>query len=94
MEALEYLLEKRFHSSITLDEEDFIYPQDRSERYIIIDISILHGALSKMEPIKRPLLPKTKFLRMDTHSPHHFQRHCFVEIFSAPNPAGPCQNGF
>ncbi len=43
MEALEYPLEKRFHRFIALDEEDFIYPQDRSERYIIIEISIFEG---------------------------------------------------
>jgi phenylpyruvate tautomerase PptA (4-oxalocrotonate tautomerase family) len=43
MEALQYPLEKRFHRFIALDEEDFIYPQDRSERYIIIEISIFEG---------------------------------------------------
>ena len=43
MEALEYPLEKRFHRFIALDDEDFIYPQDRSERYIIIEISIFEG---------------------------------------------------
>ena len=43
MEALEYPAEKKFHRFIALDEEDFIYPQDRSERYIIIEISIFEG---------------------------------------------------
>jgi hypothetical protein len=26
-----------------MDEEDLVYPQDRSERYIIIEISIFEG---------------------------------------------------
>jgi phenylpyruvate tautomerase PptA (4-oxalocrotonate tautomerase family) len=43
MEALEYPPEKKFHRFIALDEEDFIYPRDRSERYIIIEISIFEG---------------------------------------------------
>ena len=43
MEALEYPAEKKFHRFIALDEEDFIYPQDRSECYIIIEISIFEG---------------------------------------------------
>jgi len=43
MEALEYPAEKKFHRFIALDEEDFIYPKDRSERYIIIEISIFEG---------------------------------------------------
>src|ERR1700676_2417732 len=43
MEALEYPLEKKFHRFIALDEEDFIYPQDRSKRYLIIEISIFEG---------------------------------------------------
>ena len=43
MEALEYPAEKKFHRFIALDEEDFIYPKDRSECYIIIEISIFEG---------------------------------------------------
>jgi hypothetical protein len=43
MEALEYPPEKKSHRFIALDEEDFIYPRDRSERYIIIEISIFEG---------------------------------------------------
>jgi len=43
MEALAYPPEKKFHRFIPLDDEDFIHPQDRSERYIIIEISIFEG---------------------------------------------------
>lgn len=43
MEAFEYPPEKKFHRFIALDKEDFIFPQDRSEHYIIIEISIFEG---------------------------------------------------
>jgi phenylpyruvate tautomerase PptA (4-oxalocrotonate tautomerase family) len=43
MEAFEYPPEKKFHRFIAMDEEDFVYPQDRSERSIIIEISIFEG---------------------------------------------------
>jgi hypothetical protein len=43
MEALEYPPEKKFHRFILFDPEDFIYPQDRSEHYTIIEISIFEG---------------------------------------------------
>lgn len=34
---------KRFHRFIGLDPADFIHPNDRSERYTIIDISMFEG---------------------------------------------------
>lgn len=43
MSALSYPAEKKFHRFVTLSEENFIYPSDRSERYIIIEISIFEG---------------------------------------------------
>ncbi|ENA36207.1 MULTISPECIES: tautomerase family protein [Pseudomonas] len=43
VEALQYPLEKRFHRYILLDELDFLYPADRSERYIILEISMFEG---------------------------------------------------
>jgi len=43
MEALEYPPEKRFHRFIALDEQDFIYSADRSDRYTIIEVSIFEG---------------------------------------------------
>lgn len=43
MDALEYPPEKRFHRFIPLDPENFIYPDDRSERYMIIEISMFEG---------------------------------------------------
>ncbi len=43
MDALETPPEKRFHRFIALDAADFIYPDDRSERYTIIEISMFEG---------------------------------------------------
>lgn len=43
MQALEYPPEKRFHRFIGLENEAFIYPDDRSEHYIIIEILMFTG---------------------------------------------------
>ncbi len=43
MSALEYPSEKKFHRFISLNEGEFIYPEDRSEKYIIIEISLFEG---------------------------------------------------
>ncbi len=43
VEAFAYPIEKRFHRFMPLDEADFIYPSDRSDRYVIIEISIFEG---------------------------------------------------
>lgn len=43
MTAFEYPAEKRFHRFLLLDEADFIYPPDRSDRYTIIELSIFEG---------------------------------------------------
>lgn len=43
MEALSYPPEKRFHRFFALDSADFIYPDDRTENYIIIEISMFEG---------------------------------------------------
>jgi phenylpyruvate tautomerase PptA (4-oxalocrotonate tautomerase family) len=43
VEAFQYPPDKLFHRFIPLEEEDFIYPRDRSDRYIIIEIGIFEG---------------------------------------------------
>ncbi len=43
IEAFGLPRDKRFHRYIMLDPEDFLYPQDRSEQYIIIELSIFEG---------------------------------------------------
>lgn len=43
MAAFALPAEKRFHRFIGLDEADFIYPDDRSAAYTIIEISCFEG---------------------------------------------------
>jgi 4-oxalocrotonate tautomerase family enzyme len=43
IEALQFPPEKRFHRFIALDNEEFIYPPDRSHDYTIIEISMFEG---------------------------------------------------
>ncbi len=43
MSALKYPPEKKFHRFISLDQSEFIYPNDRSDKYIIIEISMFEG---------------------------------------------------
>ena len=43
MEALVYPLNKKFHRILPLDKEEFLYPDDRSENYTIIEISMFEG---------------------------------------------------
>lgn len=41
--ALQYPEEKRFQRFISLEKENFLYPDDRSENYTIIEISLFAG---------------------------------------------------
>lgn len=50
MRAFVYPPEKKFHRFIMLDDADFIYPADRSNRYTVIEISIFEGR--SIEPKK------------------------------------------
>jgi len=43
VDVLSFPKEKRFHRFIGLDTDDFIYPTDRSENYIIIEIMMIEG---------------------------------------------------
>jgi phenylpyruvate tautomerase PptA (4-oxalocrotonate tautomerase family) len=43
VEAFRYPKEKRFHRFIALDPEDFVHPDDRSERYTVVEISVFEG---------------------------------------------------
>lgn len=47
MECLKLPADKRFHRFIALDDEDFIYPSDRSEGYTILEISMFEGRSSE-----------------------------------------------
>ncbi len=43
MQALAYPAEKRFHRFIGLDPDDFLHPGDRSENYLVVEISMFEG---------------------------------------------------
>ena len=43
VEALQYPANKRAHRFIKLDEGDFYYPEGRSDKYTIIEISMFEG---------------------------------------------------
>ncbi|GIM29102.1 tautomerase [Clostridium polyendosporum] len=43
VDAFQYLVDKRFHRFFPLEEEDFYYPEGRTEKYTIIEISIFEG---------------------------------------------------
>lgn len=43
VESLAYPREKRFHRFIGLSQDDFLYPPDRSNRYLILEISLFEG---------------------------------------------------
>jgi phenylpyruvate tautomerase PptA (4-oxalocrotonate tautomerase family) len=49
VEALELPPDKRFHRFILLEDKDFIYPSDRSELYIILEISMFEGRSPKVK---------------------------------------------
>ena len=51
VEAMAYPVETRFHRFIGLDRSDFIYPADRSERYVIIEVSMFEGRSVEAEKV-------------------------------------------
>lgn len=43
VEALQLPADKRFHRFLALDQSDFYYPEGRSDKYTIIEISMFEG---------------------------------------------------
>lgn len=43
VDALQYPSEKRFHRFFPMDKSDFIFPPDKSQSYLIIEISMFEG---------------------------------------------------
>ncbi|MEL7244077.1 MAG: tautomerase family protein [Cyanobacteria bacterium J06573_2] len=43
VDALQYPPEKRFHRFFPMDKSDFIFPPDKSQSYLIIEISMFEG---------------------------------------------------
>ena len=55
VEALALPADKRFHRFFPLDAGDFLYPDDRTERYTIVEISMFEG---------RSVETKKQFIRL------------------------------
>lgn len=47
MEALDFPPDKRFQRFFPMQGENFIYPDDRSDQYLIIEISLFEGRSSE-----------------------------------------------
>ena len=43
VDALQYPPDKRFHRFFPMDKSDFIFPSDKSQSYLIIEISMFEG---------------------------------------------------
>ncbi|MEH1941577.1 MAG: tautomerase family protein [Nostoc sp.] len=43
IEVLQLTPEKRFHRFFPLDKSDFYYPSDRSDNYLVVEISMFEG---------------------------------------------------
>jgi len=61
MEAFEYPADKRAHRFFPLEEEDFFYPPGRSERYMIIELSMFEGrSVAAKKQLMRLLFERTE----------------------------------
>lgn len=49
IDALKLPENKRFHRFIYLEADEFIYPEDRSEQYLIIEISMFEGRSAEVK---------------------------------------------
>ncbi|BAY80846.1 4-oxalocrotonate tautomerase [Calothrix parasitica NIES-267] len=43
VDVLQYPTEKRFHRFFPMDKSDFLFPSDKSQSYLIIEISMFEG---------------------------------------------------
>jgi 4-oxalocrotonate tautomerase family enzyme len=79
MEALSYPQSKIFHRFITLEKENFIFPDDRSDSYTIIEISMFEGrSIEAKKSLVRGLF--TRIERMCGISPQDLE----ITIFETP----------
>jgi phenylpyruvate tautomerase PptA (4-oxalocrotonate tautomerase family) len=79
VEAIGLPAEKRFQRFIGLDAADFIAPADRSEQYIIIEISMFEG---RSDESKKHLI-RTLFAQLESAcgiAPHDVE----ITIFETP----------
>lgn len=78
VDALQYPKDKRFQRFIGLSSEDFIYPQDRTENYTIIEISMFEG---RSDDAKKQLIMQLfKNIEAIGIAPHSVE----ITIFETP----------
>lgn len=79
MDALQLPPEKRFHRFIALEADDFVFPDDRSDLYTVIEISMFEG---RSVEAKKHLL----YLLMDRlHTQLNLPTHDIeITIFETP----------
>lgn len=70
---------KRFHRFFPMQKEDFIYPDDRSDQYTILEISMFQGR----SETTRKLLIRGLFEAFNTHLGIHPQ-DLEITIFETP----------
>jgi hypothetical protein len=59
VEAFKLPEDKRFHRFITLDDSDFVFPSDRSEKYTIIEMIMFEGRSIESKKLLTKLLYKS-----------------------------------
>ncbi|AVK84887.1 tautomerase family protein [Lysinibacillus sp. B2A1] len=79
MDALEYPSDKKFHRFFPMDKEDFYFASERTESYIIIEVSMFEGRTIEA---KKQLL-KLLFERINNQLNIHPQ-DVEITIFETP----------
>ena len=78
IESLALPVDKRFHRFLALDEADFLFPSDRSNRYLIIEISMFEGR--SIETKKRLIRALFEKLNAQNFAPQDVE----ITIFETP----------
>ncbi len=61
VEALEYPVDKRFHRFFPLEPEDFVFPSDRSDHHLILEIAMFEGrSVDAKKKLVRTLFERLK----------------------------------
>lgn len=80
MEALQYPADKRAHRFFLLDPSDFFYPAGRSDRYTIIELSMIEGrSLEAKKQLIRLLFERVQPLGISGQDLE-------ITIFETPKP--------
>jgi phenylpyruvate tautomerase PptA (4-oxalocrotonate tautomerase family) len=84
-DAIAYPIEKKFYRFFLLEPEDFIFPEDRSNQYTIVEISMFEGRSNEAKKALIHLL----FDRFHTYC-HISPQDLEITIFETPQ----CNWGF